>query len=272
MPKKMKFSVVLPIYINVELKTFRKSLQSILNQTLKPNEIILVLDGPIKNEIKKFILKKKKTYKLIKIITFSKNHGLGYVLNKAIKRCKYNIIARCDADDFSNKKRFQAQINFLKKNKKVDVLGCNIKEVNNSKIISKKFMIKEDYKIKKQLLFRNPINHSSVIFKKNKVLSSGNYQQVQYFEDYYMWFAMAKNNCTFQNLPSFLVSMSVNDDFYIRRSGLKYYKYYLNFIYKIRKKFKVNILIILFNVILRLPLIFLHYKFIKFFYSFVLRN
>ena len=60
MPKKMKFSVVLPIYINVELKTFRKSLQSILNQTLKPNEIILVLDGPIKNEIKKFILKKKK--------------------------------------------------------------------------------------------------------------------------------------------------------------------------------------------------------------------
>ena len=56
----MKFSVILPIYINVQLKTFQKSFQSILNQTLKPNEIILILDGPIKEEIKKFILKKKK--------------------------------------------------------------------------------------------------------------------------------------------------------------------------------------------------------------------
>ena len=103
-------------------------------------------------------------------------------------------------------------------------------------------------------------------------MNSGNYQQIQYFEDYYMWFAMAKNNCIFQNLPSFLVSMSVDDNFYIRRSGLKYYKYYLNFILKVRKKFKVSILIILFNIILRLPLIFLHYKFIKILYSFILRN
>ena len=56
----MKFSVILPLYINVQLKTFQKSFQSILNQTLKPNEIILILDGPVKDEIKKFILKKKK--------------------------------------------------------------------------------------------------------------------------------------------------------------------------------------------------------------------
>ena len=268
----MKFSVILPLYINVQLKTFQKSFQSILNQTLKPNEIILILDGPIKDEIKKFILKKKKTNKSIKILTFNRNHGLGYVLNKAIKKCKYNIIARCDADDFSNKKRFQIQIDFLKKNKNIDVLGSNINEVNNSKIISRKFMVKEDYKIKKQLLFRNPINHSSVMFKKNKVLKSGNYQQVQYFEDYYMWFAMAKKNCNFRNLPSFLVSMSVDDDFYTRRSGLKYYKYYLNFILKIKKNFKTNTLIIMFNIILRLPMIFLHNKIIKILYSTILRN
>ena len=268
----MKFSVILPLYINVQLKTFQKSFQSILNQTLKPNEIILILDGPIKEEIKKFILKKKKTNKLIKILTFNKNHGLGYVLNKAVKECKYNIIARCDADDFSNKKRFQIQINFLKKNKNIDVLGSNVTEVKNSKIISKKFMVKEDYEIKKQLLFRNPINHSSVMFKKNKVLKSGNYQKVQYFEDYYMWFAMVKKNCTFRNLPAFLVSMSVDDDFYKRRSGLKYYRYYLIFILKIKKKFKINSLILLLNIIIRLPMIFLHNKIIKILYSTILRN
>ena len=60
----MKFSVILPLYINVQLKTFQKSFQSILNQTLKPNEIILILDGPIKDEIKKFILKKKKNQQI----------------------------------------------------------------------------------------------------------------------------------------------------------------------------------------------------------------
>ena len=73
-----------------------------------------------------------------------------------------------------------------------------------------------------------------------------------------MWFAMAKNNCTFKNLSSFLVSMSVDDHFYTRRSGLNYYKHYLNFILKIKKNFKINLFIILFNIILRLPLIFFY--------------
>ena len=272
MEKKIKFSVVLPIYIKIDYIIFRKSFESILNQTLKPNEIIIIFDGPVKKNIQEYVNKKKKKLKFIKILKFSKNRGLGHVLNKAVKKCKYNVIARCDSDDFSNKKRFQIQINYLKKNKKIDVLGTNLYEVNNKKIISKKIMMKGDENIKKQLLFRNPINHSTVMFKRNKVLSSGNYQKIKYFEDYYMWFAMAKNNCTFKNLSSFLVSMSVDDHFYTRRSGLNYYKHYLNFILKIKKNFKINLFIILFNIILRLPLIFLHNRIIKVLYSTILRN
>ena len=61
MNRKLKFSVILPIYINVNSKLFIKSFNSILNQSLKPNEIIVIFDGPVKKKITKFLnLKKKK--------------------------------------------------------------------------------------------------------------------------------------------------------------------------------------------------------------------
>ena len=86
MNRKLKFSVILPIYINVNSRLFIKSFNSILNQSLKPNEIIIIFDGPVKKKITKFLNLKKKKLSSIRFIFFKKNYGLGHVLNYALKK------------------------------------------------------------------------------------------------------------------------------------------------------------------------------------------
>ena len=71
---------------------------------------------------------------------------------------------------------------------------------------------------------RSPMNHVTVMFKKDKVISSGNYQDLKYVEDYFLWVRMLKNNCNFSNIDKVLVRVRVNYDTFLRKQGLKYYK------------------------------------------------
>lgn len=272
MKKKLKFSVILPIYIKVDFYTFQKSFNSIINQTLKPDEILIIFDGPIKKKIDIFLKIQKKKYSFIRIINFKKNYGLGHVLNYAVKKCNYEYIARCDADDISKKNRFKKQIKFLIRYPKVDVLGTNIIELFNNKFYSKKKMPCNHDNIIKQLNFRNPINHSSVIFKKKKLVQSGNYKEMFYFEDYYMWFRMVKKGCYFKNMSEYLVYMNVDENFYNRRTGLKYFKYYLVFLKRLYKEKNINILIFFLCLLIRSPIILINKNFLKYIYQKVLRN
>ncbi len=269
---KYKFSVVLPVYKKVSIDEFKNSFNSIISQNLLPNELLIVIDGPIKEDVNNFIFKKKKKYKFIKILRFSNNNGLGYVLNIAIKKCKYDYIARCDADDISVKNRFQLQMNFLKKNKNIDVLGSNVYEMKNNKIISKKIMNKFHESIVRKIYFRNPINHSSVFFKKKTIIKSGNYEDVRFYEDYFLWFKIFKNNGVFHNLDSFLVKMKIDDKFFKRRSGLEYLKFYLFFLKKLAKNNYINIFQVFFLFSIRLFLILMPLFLIKKLYRNFLRD
>ena len=267
-----KFSAILPIYKGVNFHTFKKPFESIINQTLKPNELLVIFDGPIKNNIRKLIEEYQGKYNFIKIINFPSNRGLGYVLNRAVKLCKNKYIARCDADDISIPNRFKIQINYLNKNHKIDVLGSNITEHENDNFFSLKKVEQYDDKIKQKINFRNPINHSSVIFKRNTILQCGNYEDVIFFEDYYLWFKVFKSNGNFYNLQENLVTMKVDNQFYKRRSGFKYYLFYLNFLKKLKYKKYIGIFVFLSNCFMRILIILMPVNFVKYFYKFILRN
>lgn len=232
----IKFSVILPIYWKNEFSDFKKTFKSIVCQSLRPNEIIIIFDGKVNSEIKKFINKSKKKYK-IKILKNTKNLGLGKSLNKCIKFCKNEIIARVDCDDINYPNRFKNQIRTLLKNN-LDLVGSSTLEYNSgskTKLI-KSNPIKND-RIKKYLKFKNSINHQTVIFKKKSVLRSGNYEHVPFFEDYFLWVKMAKNNFKFGNINKILVKAKIDGDFYHRRSGKKYF---LNYYYFLKKCLKVK--------------------------------
>ena len=148
----MKFthvSVIMPIYNDDE--NLENAVKSILNQSHKNFELIIINDGSNLNTKNK-ILKFKKNKK-IRIFHNNKNFGLAYSLNKAVKKSRYDIIARMDSDDFSFKNRLKNQLNFLKKNPQIDVLGTNALIIEKKKLKHSKVNERNNNIKKKNIFF-----------------------------------------------------------------------------------------------------------------------
>lgn len=271
MSKNFKFSAILPIYKKVSFKVFLKSFESILNQKVLPDELLIIYDGPVIGSIKNYINIKKKKFKFIKIYSFPSNNGLGKVLNYGVRKARYPYIARCDADDISFSSRFKDQANYLKKNKTVDVLSSSIIESDGFRSVLKK-VPEKNLDIIKASCLRNPINHNAVIFKKNKIIKSGNYKDLNYFEDYFLWLRVIKNRGKFYNLQKVYVNMTVDNNYYLRRSGVNYFLCFVKF-QKIAKKMElISRYDFYFNLFLRSFIAYLPTKFIKNSYNYFLRK
>lgn len=221
-----KFSVLMSVYYKEKINYFKTAFDSILNQTISPDEIVLIEDGPISQELEEIINCYKEKVEKLKIIKLEKNLGLGEALKIGIKNCKYNLIARMDTDDIAKNNRFEKQLNIFKKFPEIDVVGSNteeFEEINGQrKIIRLKKLPQSNEKILKKLKKCNALNHPTVMYKKNKVLSSGNYSgEYKRLEDYHLWVKMALNNCKFYNIQEPLLYFRVTDESFKRRSGIK---------------------------------------------------
>jgi len=110
--KELKVSIILPNYNSS--KTIKETISSILNQTYKNWELIIVDDNS--DKITKSILSKYKKLNKIKILYLKKNKGAAYCRNLAIKKSKSYYVAFIDSDDLWQKNKLNLQINFMQKN------------------------------------------------------------------------------------------------------------------------------------------------------------
>ncbi len=229
--KEIKFSVLMSVYYRDKKEYLKEAIESIINQTLLPNELVIVEDGPLSSEMNTLLTKYTQKYKWIKLVKLAKNRGLGEALREGVKYCKYEYIARMDADDFSLPNRFEKQVDFLQRNPEIDLLGGYIFEYDEKLItpISIREVPLKEEQIKKFMKARNPFNHVSVIFKKSAVLLSGNYESMLYFEDYYLWCKMISNNCNVININEILVNVRAGKSFFKRRGGIDYAKAVIHF-------------------------------------------
>lgn len=221
----MSFSVLIPVYKKESPVFLKKSIESILYQTLKPDEIVLVKDGPLINKLNKIIQQfVDENPKLFSIIDLEKNVGLGKALEIGLQHCSYEIIARMDSDDICNPQRFERQIKFMEDNPKIDIVGSWIAEFikNPEEIVFKRKVPITHSNIFEFAKLRNPMNHVTVMFKKIAVLRAGNYRQFPLFEDYYLWLRMLMNNTKFANIPEYLVFVRVGNNMLNKRRGINY--------------------------------------------------
>jgi glycosyltransferase involved in cell wall biosynthesis len=170
-------------------KYLQKSIDSILSQSYKNFEFIIINDGSNKNA-KKILELNKLQDKRIKVIINKKRIGLTKSLNIAIKISKGEYIARQDSDDISYFKRFEEQLNFFKKNKKVIMCGTNGILIDNNDFFLKNIKnLENNYeKIKKKLIYENQFIHSSVMVKRNYLLEVKGYdEKFKYAQDYDLW-------------------------------------------------------------------------------------
>lgn len=224
----MNFSVCICVYDKDNVDYFKEALESIVNQKLVPNQIVIVVDGPINKELDDTInlFKHRTTNTLdIDVVYLPENRGHGIARKTGIERAKHEIIALADADDINDYNRFFKQMEIFRTNPSVSVVGSQIIEVEHDTKhpISQKTVPIHDKEIKSYLKRRCPFNQMSVMFKKADVLHAGNYMDFYHNEDYYLWIRMYLNGATFYNHPDTLVFARVNQKFYNRRGGLKYF-------------------------------------------------
>ena len=241
----MKTSLLISIYKKNTTEELNRCFESIKIQKHIPNEIILVIDGPLEESVF-FDIKKWSEALPIKTFKLNKNMGLAYALNYGMKLCINDWVFRMDIDDVCAKDRFQKQIDFINSNPKIDILGGNILCFETYPNFFKGRSVPNSFdKIRKFMKFRNPLNHPSVFFNRKRILDIGGYPDARLGQDYLLWINATVNGLKIHNTKDILVYMQVDKNSYSRRGlrNLKYdtYPYILMFKCKISNIFELII-------------------------------
>ena len=224
--KLQNFSVCMSVYKNDNSIHFKKAMESVIHQTVVPNEIVLVIDGPVLFELKETILELVQKYSFIKPIWLKENVGLGNALAIGVKNSEFDIIARMDSDDIAVQNRFETQLLCLQNNSGVSIVGGSIYEFseNTNVVVGIRELPKSNAEIYKYLKRRCPLNHVTVMFRKEHVLKAGNYVECKFNEDYHLWIRMVLLGFNFINLQDNLVFVRTGKEMYARRGGIVYFK------------------------------------------------
>ena len=226
----MDFSVSMCVYGGDDPAHFDSALNSIVDQTVQPKEIVLTVDGPIPDTtetvIEKYRNRLSRSQIDFKVIYLETNMGHGEARRICFDHCTYELIALMDADDLSVPERFEKQLAFFAQSPALSVVGGNIQEFIGTpeNCVGKRIVPEIDEEIKQYMKKRCPMNQMTVMFRKEAVLEAGGYLDWYCDEDYYLWIRMALKGKMFGNVQENLVNVRVGKEMYSRRGGWKYFK------------------------------------------------
>ena len=201
-----KISVVMPAY-NAE-KYIGEAIESILNQTFKDFEFIIINDGSVDHT--KEIIREYNDPRIV-LLENDKNRGIVLSLNKGLDAATGKYIARMDADDIALKNRFERQVEYLDEHKDIGVLGTGIFTTNAEQL-------------KAELLFNSCIAHPTVMIRKS-VLQKYNLKYNTEFagaEDYCLWWNIAKVS-KIATLPDILLDYRIHESQITKKKDVQYY-------------------------------------------------
>lgn len=195
-----------------------------LYQTCPPDEIILVIDGPVGVDLSTTIAELQSLISYLKVYPLNENVGLGRALNFGLNKCKNEVIARMDSDDISIADRFEKQIEYMERNS-LDIMSCYIEEFSQKNNRIRRVPL-EQVLIYKSLPHKSPFNHVGVMFKKSKIIAVGGYQDMYFKEDVSLWIRLLFGTETIKagNIAAVLVRARFDEATIARRRGWKYLK------------------------------------------------
>ena len=256
--KDLKFSVLMPVYYKEKAEYFSVALSSILNQTLMPNEILIIEDGRLGEDLEDVVINSEQNNpNLVRVIRLEENKGIGYVRTLGINECKNELVAFMDSDDISSPDRFKKQIEFLTTHPNIDMVGSWVTEFDGEpdNIYSKRVLPTEPNEVYKFAKFRMPVNNNTIVFKKTPVQEVGSYQIATGFEDYEVCGKLLNKGYKIANIPEFLVNMRAGQGMMNRRKG---FGYFMKYEYACMKLFYdigfINFWEFIRNISLKLPL------------------
>ena len=246
------YSVLISVYAKETPSNMSLALESVLTQTVAPNEIILVKDGPLTEALEQVLSEKTAAYPgVIKPVPLEKNGGLGNALRIGLEKCSFELVARMDTDDICFPDRMEKQLTFFSQHPDIDILSGAIEEfdLDTDHITSRRVLPLDHDSIARFALTRSPFNHMAVMFKKSKVLEAGSYRgDLVRVEDHDLWMRMLRCGARCANLPDSLVYARCGEGMHTRRHGKENAKALYKFYHKMYELGEIGRLHFIFDV------------------------
>lgn len=214
------------VYRRDDIALFNQAVHSVFANTLLPNHCLIVVDGPVAEQLDNAITSLEKVYgSKIQFLRLAKNVGLTKALNAGIQEIDTEWIVRADADDINLPIRFLELAIAINANPHLDLLGSNILEIDKEGVpVSIRAVPESQSDIRIFAKTRNPFNHMTVAYRRDAVKGLGGYPDVYLREDYALWCKFLAQNKKVLNIPKVLVHATAGRDMYARRGGWKYAK------------------------------------------------
>lgn len=244
------------VYQRDNVDYFEQAIRSVCcDQSLLPDQIVLVVDGPVPEELSTTIARWEEIGKdRIDVLWLPANLGLAGAMNEGLKLCRHEFVARMDSDDISVSNRFEIQMQYLAQHPDVDLLGGWYQQYDStmSTLVSDRKVPSGGSTLTKYSKTRTPFNHVTAIFKKSSVLATGGYPKIEgYLEDWWIGLRLLKNGRKIVNLPEYLVKVRGDAMFMRRRGGWRYLTLELRNLSAMRKEGLISHLDLLRNLLFR---------------------
>ena len=213
------YSVLMSVYGGDNAAHFATALDSILNQTMPSDDIVLTIDGPIDGDIRDTIERYISNNPQIHPVWFPKNIGLGAVRSVGLPKCQHDIVLIMDADDISAPDRAEKEVAFLATHPDIDVVSATLTEFVDEpdNIVCIKRIPLAHADIVDRAKRWNPINHAATALRKSSALAVGGYQAFPRHEDYYLWIRMLNAGFRFASIDQTLINVRISGDALERR-------------------------------------------------------
>lgn len=208
----MLISVILPVYNGA--KFISECIASVLNQSYKNIELVIVDDGSTDNSIECI---ESFNDPRIKLYKNNCNLGLVHSLNNAIKCSKGVLIARIDQDDVMIGERLALQVSFLTKYPNIGVVGSNFSAIDSAGIFKYKSRLpRSSYRIDMKIILHGDpsLGHPFVLTWRKCIDLVGGYNEAYNksgMEDVDLWFRMRQKGVAFSNLEQYLTKYRIHE-------------------------------------------------------------
>lgn len=220
------FSLLLPVYRGDDAQHFRRAFtSSVVDQSVRPDEVVLVQDGPVSGELTIAISELLDSSPVpVNYVQIHQNTGLAHALTVGLRECAHEVVARMDADDISHPDRFLRQLEVIDAG--AELVGTGMvefvqDETGEEVIVGRRIPPVEPHLIARSSRFHDPFNHPTVVYTKTAVSRAGGYLPLGLMEDYWLFARMLASGAKVANLPDPLVRYRVSSGAYQRRGGLR---------------------------------------------------
>ena len=225
-----KYSVLMSLYKKEHPEYLRIAIESMLNQTIKPDEIVLVEDGPLTDELYNVV---EEYGTVLTVVINEHNLGLGLALNEGLKSCTHELVARMDTDDISKPNRCEKQLKLFEGKPELSIIGSHIDEFigDPSNVISQRRVPINSKAIYEYAKKRSAFNHPAVMYKKSDVLAVGGYSDLKRNQDVDLFGRMLFNGYKAENIDEALLWFRSSDELAERRKSWENTRSYIGTIH-----------------------------------------